>query len=454
MRFFQRRTVGIVDTRGSRIQGWAFDRWTNKRVGIDIYVDGRKVGETVADRYRADLTSVSRDGHCAFQYMLQPELLDGASHTIEICPSGTRRPLTNGRYTTRLIPNDYFAGLARQMLRNGLWLLGGSIAEGSVALDGFLISPPGRPEGRITINGRALALTLSEGHRHWKSALPPDASVRAFAGTMPLDPAWTELHASFGLEQPFDALQDFHYPLFPLATPDQQSRARVAGATSAFAFNIDGYTTALKLDTLMRRFGGRPFSALGPVLDWGCGCGRIARFVARSGGQLHGADIDSANVAWCADHIRGSFAAISAEPPTAYPDNFFDAICGISVFTHLNRHYEQLWLAELFRIARPGALLLLSVHGNVAAARAGLLEHVLSSDFTEGFVDVGRSYDIDEITRGSDYYRNVFHQPAYIAEVWGRYFEILSIEESIIVIGNHQDLVVARKPMNAARPGA
>jgi hypothetical protein len=86
-------------------------------------------------------------------------------------------------------------------------------------------------------------------------------------------------------------------------------------------------------------------------------------------------------------------------------------------------------------------LLFLSVLGNVAAARDNLLEEITSD--ADGFVDVGRNPGIDTVTQGSAYYRNVFHQPGYIKRVWGRHFEILSIEEGIV--GNYQDLVVARK---------
>ena len=120
---------------------------------------------------------------------------------------------------------------------------------------------------------------------------------------------------------------------------------------------------------------------------------------------------------------------------------------GISVFTHLDQRYERLWLSELHRIARPGALLLLSVLGGTSVARAGLLDRVVSPS-SIGFTDAGRNADIDAVTQGSEYYRNVFHLPAYVASVWGKYFEILSIEEA--VIGNTQDLVVARKPLDRA----
>jgi len=444
MRFFQRR-VGIVDTRGSRIQGWAVDRWTRKPVGIVFYVDGRIVGEAVADRYRADLTALSPDGRCGFEYELPPHVLDGTVHTVEVRARGARRPLTNGRFFTTLMPRDYYAGLSRQMLRNGLWLLGGSRAGDTVALNGFAIAPPDAPDGRITVNGRPLEITTSDAPEHWRTALPPGTAVRSFEGTVRLVPAWDELHVSYGLEQPLNALHDFHHPLFVVETPDAERRARVSGAVSEFDFNLYGYTAAKKLDAIAQRFAGAPLAGLGPVLDWGCGCGRVSRFVARRGADLYGADIDAANVAWCARHIAGSFAVISPEPPTAYAENFFGAIYGISVFTHLDRHYEKLWLAELHRIAKPGALLLLSVHGALAAARGGFLEHILSPEFAEGFADVGRSSDIDAVTHGSTYYRNVFHQPDYIRKVWGEYFEILAIEEAIV--GNYQDLVVARKPL-------
>src|SRR5262249_8265393 len=159
----------------------------------------------------------------------------------------------------------------------------------------------------------------------------------------------------------FNPLHDFYCPLFEIHTPDAARRARVAGDISEFDFNLQGYTTAQKLDAIAQRFTGAPLAGRGPVLDWGCGCGRVSRLVARGGAELHGADIDGENVAWCAQHITGSFTAISPDPPSPYADDFFGAIYGISVFTHLDRNYEARWLSELHRIARPGALLFLSV---------------------------------------------------------------------------------------------
>jgi SAM-dependent methyltransferase len=434
--------VGVVDARSARtLRGWARNRRNGAPVTVDFTVDGRIAGSTVADRYRADLVSESPYARCAFEYTIPAEYFDGTQQIIEVRARGGAKPLTGGRFAVRLHPARHYEELTREILRHGLWAMAGGIEDGMVHIGGWTISPPGSG-GRITVNGEPVALGIREGAQDWKSPLPPGFASFAFEGDIPLDPRRTDMRFSFGAEQPFHPLRDHYYPLFAVAMPEPERRLRVAGHESEFLFNLEGYSVAKKLDALSQRFAGRPLADLGPVLDWGCGGGRTSRFLAHSGADLYGVDIDADNVRWCSDHIKGRFATIVPQPPTAFADNFFAAVCGISVFTHLTQDYEALWLAELHRIAQPGALLFLSVLGNVAAARDNLLEEIASD--ADGFIDVGRNPGIDAVTQGSAYYRNVFHQPGYIARVWGRHFEILSIEQGIV--GNYQDLVVARKP--------
>jgi SAM-dependent methyltransferase len=433
--------VGVVDARSARtIRGWARNRRNNTPVTVDFSVDGKIAGSTVAERYRADLTSESPGARCAFEYTIPAEYFDGTQQTIEVRARGAAKPLTNGRFAVRLHPPRHYEEMTREILRAGLWAMAGGVGNTALHIGGWTISPPGS-DGRITVDGEPVALDIREGASGWKSPLPPGFKSFAFEGDIPLDPRRTDMRFSFGAEQPFQALRDHYYPLFAVAMPEPERRLRVAGHESEFLFNLDGYSVAKKLDALALRFAGRPPADLGPVLDWGCGGGRTSRFLAHSGADLYGVDIDADNVRWCSEHIKGRFATIAPEPPTAFADNFFGAVCGISVFTHLTQHYEALWLAELHRIAKPGALLFLSILGNVAAARDNLLEEITSD--ADGFVDVGRNPGIDAVTQGSAYYRNVFHQPGYIARAWGRHFEILAIEEGIV--GNYQDLVVARK---------
>jgi SAM-dependent methyltransferase len=437
-----------VDTRGSRIQGWAHDPLTGVPVTVVVFVDGQKIGATRADRYRRDLVSVTPDGCCAFEFSIPPALLDGTVREVEVRAEGASKPLTNGRFPIRL-SNIHLEERVRSILRSGLWVLSGSKAGDAVKLSGWTIPPPGQADGQITVNGRAIALSESDGSSEWKSIAIPDMAIRKFTTTVSRDKESKDLHFSFGCERPFNALHDYYYPLFDIEMPEPERRLRVQGYDSEFDFNLGGYSTAVKLDEVAERFSGKPLAGIGPVLDWGCGCGRVARFVARSGANLFGVDIDKENALWCSQNVGGNFIGISANPPTPFADGFFGAIYGISVFTHLTQQAEKLWLRELYRIAKPGALLLLSVHGAVRAAQAGLLEHIMSPEFAAGFVDIGRNSDIDSVTSGSEYYRNVFHQPDYIRTIWGKYFEILAIEEG--VIGNAHDLVVARKSVTEGK---
>ena len=95
MRFLPgRRVVGIVDTRGSRIQGWVFDSKSDQPVTVEFYVDGHKVGSTVADGFRRDLTSVCPGGRCAFDFTLPVELQDGTLRTVEVRPAGVVSPIS------------------------------------------------------------------------------------------------------------------------------------------------------------------------------------------------------------------------------------------------------------------------------------------------------------------------------------------------------------------------
>ena len=436
---------GFVDVQGRRIHGWAFDKEATGPAAVDIYVDGTKVGSAIANQHRADLTAVTPDGRCAFEFLLPPTLMDGTPRFVEVRHGGSSTPLVQGVFKFQFPSPDYVAGLAQWVMRLGWWVLGCTVKGDAVEIGGWYVSPPGAPEGRISVNGRPVPVTTEVRHEEWTRHFAPGLVLRHFTGAFARKPEWSDLHFSFGHERPFRPLQDIYYPLFPVPMPDEARRLRVHGNSSETAFDLEGYSAAIKLDQVARRFAGVPLAELGPVLDWGCGCGRTTRFLERSRIELYGVDIDADNVRWCAENLSGNYSPIDPDPPTKFSNNFFGAIYGISVFTHLDRHYEALWLAELRRIARPGALLLLSVLGGVSAVRGGMADRVVAPTDGAGFTDAGRNADIDLVTPASEYYRNVFHLPAYVTSVWGKYFEILSIEEA--VIGNTQDLVVARKPL-------
>lgn len=103
------------------------------------------------------------------------------------------------------------------------------------------------------------------------------------------------------------------------------------------------------------------------ILDWGCGPARVVRHLPEllSGGtHIHGTDYNPETVAWCREYITGvTFSMNGLNPPTAYPDAQFDAIYGISIFTHLSESNHYQWFHELMRMTRPGGVVLLTLHG-------------------------------------------------------------------------------------------
>jgi SAM-dependent methyltransferase len=113
---------------------------------------------------------------------------------------------------------------------------------------------------------------------------------------------------------------------------------------------------------------GRPPS----VLDFGCGCGRLLRFLTPAAdiARIHGADPDRAAAEWCRAHLPGAAVEISKpDPPLPWADSTFDLVLAVSVLSHLPEATLPSWLLELARVTRPGGLLVATVHGVHAAAR-------------------------------------------------------------------------------------
>lgn len=104
------------------------------------------------------------------------------------------------------------------------------------------------------------------------------------------------------------------------------------------------------------------------ILDWGCGPGRIVRHLPGllgAGSSVYGTDYNKNTIDWCRSALPGiEFNHNSGSPPLPYQDNYFGAIYGLSVITHLSEENHYLWLAELLRVLQPGGLLLLTSQGD------------------------------------------------------------------------------------------
>jgi SAM-dependent methyltransferase len=105
---------------------------------------------------------------------------------------------------------------------------------------------------------------------------------------------------------------------------------------------------------------------LDAILDFGCGCGRVARYwVSLAGPEVHGCDVSRKAVEWCARHLDFVEARVNRpKPPAPYESETFDLIYALSVFTHLPERLQRVWMRELARIAKPRGLLVLTTHGD------------------------------------------------------------------------------------------
>ncbi|UCE86748.1 MAG: class I SAM-dependent methyltransferase, partial [Deltaproteobacteria bacterium] len=197
-----------------------------------------------------------------------------------------------------------------------------------------------------------------------------------------------------------------------LALPPPLRRYRVGGHLDRERFLRVGREARRDLERALR-VAGRSLSDFGDALDFGCGFGRVLRHFARDadGIRFTGTDIDPEAIAWCTRQLPfARFAVAPHRPPLPFDDASFDFVYAISVFTHLDEELQHAWLAELARVSRPGATLLLSTHGakQHAALPAPDRARLRERGFCYRTATTGR-FKLDGLP---DFYQEAYHTPA------------------------------------------
>ncbi|MBL8629140.1 MAG: class I SAM-dependent methyltransferase [Rhodospirillaceae bacterium] len=200
----------------------------------------------------------------------------------------------------------------------------------------------------------------------------------------------------------------------------------------------------------------QPLASFHDVLDFGVGAGRLARMFKGFRGRYTGIDVDGRNVAWVASALN-YVKAIHTKPRKSLPfaDGQFDLVISVSVFSHMSEKDHLFYLNEMARIAKPGAVIMLTTHGERALHRAQTEPAVFKMlQVSEGAVKKAHT----ELSQGGFRfirqwrghlnslfyaYGITFISSAYIHRVWAKFFDVLDICSG--AIHDFQDVVVLRK---------
>lgn len=155
------------------------------------------------------------------------------------------------------------------------------------------------------------------------------------------------------------------------------------------------------------------------VYDLGCGCGRTAQALQRSGweGRYVGADIVDGLVSELKRKCPGYEGHVHREPTIVADGESLDLVFHWSVFTHISPEECYLYLEDIFRALKPGGKLVFSFlefedphHWSVFQSRLGrlrrkrrlaLLDTYLHRDWIRLWADkIG--FSVPEFTEGQE----------------------------------------------------
>jgi len=183
--------------------------------------------------------------------------------------------------------------------------------------------------------------------------------------------------------------------------PGPIRRYEVGGTTSRAQFLEVGKRGAEELMWAMPR----AIAKEDVVLDYGCGCGRIARHFAFIE-NFYGIDVDASAIRWCKRHLHGTYD-VRPFPPAGIA---FTIIYAVSIFTHMDEPEQDRTLAAIHRALAPDGIFIATLHNP---------EHVHVRETTlneSGFAFVAGAGKFNE--------NSAFHDVRYLRSHWSKWFEL------------------------------
>jgi len=142
-----------------------------------------------------------------------------------------------------------------------------------------------------------------------------------------------------------------------------------------------GKTDAMKIEALLKKLGLSPKSN---ILEFAAGFGRVTRHLTHC--RLTASDIHGEAVHFLSEDIRVKAIPSATDPDAFAPDERFDFIFVLSLFSHLPATLFERWLARLALTLRPGGYLMFTTHGDFAARKVQAFADALDEEMGFGFL--------------------------------------------------------------------
>lgn len=200
------------------------------------------------------------------------------------------------------------------------------------------------------------------------------------------------------------------------------------------------------------------------ILDFGCGVARQMLHLKRlyPNVQAYGCDVNDDAIAFMKRAYLVQTYASSFDPPLIYDDKTFDLIYSVSIFSHLSEEDGKIWLAELKRITKPGAILCLTFNSftslrtshkqglRLQCTAENLQQNGLWFDADRASFDLSKSaQSVSSFGAGLIGITRIYGEMFYSGERATRLFEEAGLKVISIVPGvidRLQDLAVLRRP--------
>ncbi len=204
--------------------------------------------------------------------------------------------------------------------------------------------------------------------------------------------------------------------------PPEELRLHVGTRTTKANYLSQGWDSD---ERVIEVFGKKP---PGPMLDWGCGCGRTANWLLKRPGwaeAYHGCDVDRAAIRWLRKQELTQVEDCKDNPPLPYSEASFAGLFAFSVLTHIRPERHAAWYKELRRVLRPGGRAFLTVHGpGLIASGKAIAPESLAQFERDGHV----------IEAHEGHYKNAaIVSPDFTRKAFAPYFA----EESYVIGGYH-----------------